>query len=295
VYTSQELYQEDYDVVVSLKAEDTALPSHTYDGLFSFTTGSATIDLTSEVLLASEGGTVEDPSGVLVTLPPGVLTDSLMIVVGAVTNPPPLPDTLLAVGTTFFYGPEGLIFCPLPGVGRLLYTDDDLSTAGVADPLTLMVFSFNSESGNWEERQILSNDTNNRIILFQICRFGYVTLAVTQKTSVRDERTLDRVPPDDYFISCHPNPFNASLFISFDIPDVPSPVEVTLRVYNVLGAEIRTLLQQQLPGGRYTTVWDGSDGQRREVPSGVYFCRMSVKHSQDSGGFIRTHKVLFLK
>lgn len=295
VYTPLTLFDENSEVVISLTAEDTALPSRVYEGSFSFTTGSATVEVIAEALLASEGGTVDDPDGVFVTLPPGVLADSLTVLVGTVTAPPQLPDSLLSVGRTSFFGPEGLTFCPLPGVGRLVYTDEDLAEAGIVDALGLMVFSFNSESGGWEERQILSNDTNSGTILFQICRLGYVTLAIAQTTSVQDERRDERIPLTYRFMSCQPNPFNPTTSLPFHIPDVRFPVEVTLRIYNVLGEEIRTLIRQRLPGGRYTAIWDGCDGKGRDVPSGVYFCRMSVQDEQGFEVFVQTQKMLFLK
>lgn len=295
VYTPRMLFAQDYEVVVSVRAEDTALPSHVYEGGFSFTTGAAIVEVTSRATLASEGGTLADTSGVLVTLPPGVLRDSLAIIIGTVTDPPPLADTVAAVGRSFFFGPDGLAFCPLPGVGRLVYTEEDLAAAGVADPSELMVFCFDSKTGEWEPRQVLSIDPEDRTVLFQICRFGYLTLGVVRTTSVGGEYGIQNNPTHFFLKPCRPNPFNSSTHILFEIPEVRCPVGVTVSIYNLLGEEVRALFQRQLSQGRYGLIWDGRHRSGREMPSGLYFCRMSVEDSQGSEMFVQARKVLLLR
>ena len=66
----------------------------------------------------------------------------------------------------------------------------------------------------------------------------------------------------------YPNPFNPSTKIQFQIPEAQS---VTLKVYNLLGQEVSTLVNEQLQGGRYRVEFDGSN-----LPSGTYFYRFQA-------------------
>jgi flagellar hook assembly protein FlgD len=49
-----------------------------------------------------------------------------------------------------------------------------------------------------------------------------------------------------------------------------------LRVFSIRGALVRTLVQKELPSGRYRTQWDGRDEQGRPVGSGVYIYRLTA-------------------
>ena len=79
----------------------------------------------------------------------------------------------------------------------------------------------------------------------------------------------------------YPNPFNPSTEISFDLP-VASNVELT--VYNILGQNVKTLVDRQMEAGRHTISWEAS-----KYSSGVYFYRISAKD------FSETKKMLLLK
>ena len=84
----------------------------------------------------------------------------------------------------------------------------------------------------------------------------------------------------------YPNPFNPSTEISFDLPKA-SPVE--LRIYNVLGQEVRTLTNGAMEAGQHTIVWDGRDHGGSSIASGVYFYRLTA------GSYTDTKKMMMLK
>jgi hypothetical protein len=69
----------------------------------------------------------------------------------------------------------------------------------------------------------------------------------------------------------HPNPFNPETRISFNLP---ARAKVSLTVYNVLGQNVRTLLNTDLPAGGHKVTWDGKDDKGTSVVSGVYFYRL---------------------
>ena len=78
-----------------------------------------------------------------------------------------------------------------------------------------------------------------------------------------------------------PNPFNPSTVIRFQLPTAAT---VSLKIFDVLGREIQTLIEQKLTTGNYSAKWDGS-----HFASGVYFCRLQA------GDFVQTKKLLLLK
>ncbi len=69
-----------------------------------------------------------------------------------------------------------------------------------------------------------------------------------------------------------PNPFNPSTRIGYRIPEAG---QVDLTIYNVLGQQVRTLVQDHQSRGPYEVLWDGKDGFGRTVSSGVYFYRLA--------------------
>ena len=71
----------------------------------------------------------------------------------------------------------------------------------------------------------------------------------------------------------YPNPFNPETTIEFEIPR-PSPV--TVKIFDVLGREVRTLVHADFQAGRHRIRWDGRDGAGRQAASGLYLVRLSA-------------------
>lgn len=81
--------------------------------------------------------------------------------------------------------------------------------------------------------------------------------------------------PDNYSLSQnYPNPFNPVTNIKFDIPK-SGLVKIT--VYDLLGREVTSLVNQQMQPGSYSVDWDASN-----YPSGVYFYRIETETFTDS-------------
>lgn len=83
-----------------------------------------------------------------------------------------------------------------------------------------------------------------------------------------------------------PNPFNPETRIRYD---VPSAAQVTLKVYDVLGREIRTLVNDFQQAGTYNVVWDALDNNGQQVPSGIYIYRLQGE------GFSTAKKMTLLR
>ncbi|UCE25758.1 MAG: M28 family peptidase, partial [Candidatus Zixiibacteriota bacterium] len=70
-----------------------------------------------------------------------------------------------------------------------------------------------------------------------------------------------------------PNPFTDQTMISYQIT---APGNVRLKVYNIAGQLVKTLVNGGQEPGVYNIVWSGLDDQGRQVASGVYFCRLET-------------------
>ena len=76
-----------------------------------------------------------------------------------------------------------------------------------------------------------------------------------------------------------PNPFNPKTTLAYH---VPRESEVTIRVYDVAGRSVRTLLDGVVEPGRHAAVWDGTNDSGEAVGSGIYFCTMEAPDFRDS-------------
>jgi hypothetical protein len=93
------------------------------------------------------------------------------------------------------------------------------------------------------------------------------------------------IPP----VSLHqnaPNPFNPNTKITFDLT---RDAHVILIIYNILGQEVRMLINEQRGAGSYSESWDGTDAGGRELSSGVYFYKLTA------GTFQGIKKMLLLR
>ncbi|OGV06658.1 MAG: hypothetical protein A2499_03000 [Stygiobacter sp. RIFOXYC12_FULL_38_8] len=99
----------------------------------------------------------------------------------------------------------------------------------------------------------------------------------------------------------YPNPFNPETTISYTIAPLPTgeaSVHVMLTVYDVLGREIATLVDEYKQHGNYQVTFNARHLERsREIPSGIYFYRLQAGDpSLHSGhGFVQTKKMLLIK
>jgi hypothetical protein len=82
-----------------------------------------------------------------------------------------------------------------------------------------------------------------------------------------------------------PNPFRPSCTIQYDLPTAQI---VTLRVFDVTGTVVRTLVNARQEAGPHRELWDGRAGDGTALPSGVYFYRL------EAGDFVATRKMVLL-
>ena len=87
-----------------------------------------------------------------------------------------------------------------------------------------------------------------------------------------------------------PNPFNNNTFITYRIFSQRNSEHVTLKIYNIQGQLIRTLVSERKTNGLYVAYWNGRDERGQGVCSGYYFCHLRVGIN-----FSETIKMLWLR
>ena len=113
-------------------------------------------------------------------------------------------------------------------------------------------------------------------------RWGGITDSLFQHLTGLSEKTaLDFIPKEYSLSQNYPNPFNPRTTIEFSIPEAEL---VTLKVYNLLGQRVTTLVSEILTPGKYKYTWEAS-----QMASGVYIYKIQT------GGFQQVRKMVLLK
>jgi hypothetical protein len=84
----------------------------------------------------------------------------------------------------------------------------------------------------------------------------------------------------------YPNPFNPGTAMNYQVARTSN---VSIKVFDMTGREVRTLISGRKAAGAYTAVWDGTDNSGQKVTSGIYVCRMIA------GGTTQIQKMTLLK
>jgi hypothetical protein len=95
------------------------------------------------------------------------------------------------------------------------------------------------------------------------------------------ENEINEIPTEYFLSQSYPNPFNSSCAIKYSIPKLS---QVSLKIFNTLGEEIETLVNEEKPLGTYEINWNAAN-----LPSGVYFYQLRA------GDFLQTRKMILLK
>lgn len=81
----------------------------------------------------------------------------------------------------------------------------------------------------------------------------------------------------------YPNPFSTQTTILFTLEQ---PGRASLKIYDLTGRHITTLLDGQQSPGEHSLIWDGTDTQGNAMPAGTYFYRLEAKHLQEAKSMI---------
>lgn len=144
-------------------------------------------------------------------------------------------------------------------------------------------------SHNWSSAAETSNNENTLIIhsgrianlYLQEFKARYIEAGGSEDIILGIERAGEGTPETFRLNQNYPNPFNPSTIISYQLP---MNSHVTLKVYDVLGREVRTLVNGRQAAGDHSVTFDVSN-----LPSGVYFYRIVA------GNFVDTKKLMVVK
>ena len=111
--------------------------------------------------------------------------------------------------------------------------------------------------------------------------FGLAVYKEGGVVSVEENQIREIVPNEYLLYQNFPNPFNPTTTIKYSIPKLSF---VTIKIYDVLGSEVATLLNEERPAGTYELNWNANN-----ISSGVYF------YTLQAGDFVETKKMILLK
>ena len=166
---------------------------------------------------------------------------------------------------------DGKIVVGGTDLARYKFSGDlDLSfgTAGIVSGFDLLGYSLDLQQ---DAKILLAGKSGDD---FAVARFN-----VVYPTTIDDNNNFDLI--DYHLLQNYPNPFNPTTTITYQIPKLSF---VKLKVYDVLGNEIATLVNEEKPSGTFEAEFDGTD-----QPSGVYFYRLKT------GNYFKTRKMILLK
>ncbi|NIR51864.1 T9SS type A sorting domain-containing protein [candidate division KSB1 bacterium] len=112
------------------------------------------------------------------------------------------------------------------------------------------------------------------------------TQALHTTLSATPDATQAQTPTEFALEPGYPNPFNPSTTICYHLPE---DAQVSIRIYNILGQEVRTLLQSRKEAGVHTIHWDGRNDSVQSVTSGTYLVRLVAED------FVGIQKLAFVK
>lgn len=152
-----------------------------------------------------------------------------------------------------------------------------LVVSGIASSDIVLNTLVNNKTYYWRVR---SKDGSGNYSAFSP-EAKFTTLGATSVDEINTE-----VPQSFFVDNNYPNPFNPTTNIRFGLS---TSSFVSVKIYDILGREVRTLIAQDMDEGVHTIVWDGKDSYGSMVTSGTYICRVA------SGSNAKSIKLMFMK
>ena len=155
-----------------------------------------------------------------------------------------------------------------------------------------VIFTFNAPtflSGNFELGDIVIhyNDTKGDILINTTYSYDGINQIPGPVITFNPNGVQDEAKPTSFKLEQnYPNPFNPSTTIRFSLPRHEF---VSLKIYDILGQEVKTLLSGEKNVGTYSVKWNGDDNCGNKISSGVYFYRIKA------GNYINVKKMVLLK
>jgi len=165
------------------------------------------------------------------------------------------------------------------GSGQWLSIDppSGVVAADASTDIMLNVDASSLDPGNYNgEIYIISNDPDN----------GYVTIPLSVTVNGMSSENEALLPEEFALHQNYPNPFNPVTTLRYDLPENSM---VNIKVYDMLGREVRTLVNQVQDAGFKSIIWDATNDYGKSISAGIYLYQIQA------GDFIQTEKMVLLK
>ncbi|MBK9098488.1 MAG: T9SS type A sorting domain-containing protein [bacterium] len=178
---------------------------------------------------------------------------------------------------------------PVTDIGWICIQKGDLRAAGTAGPFTLVkdqeveiLIGYEIDRGTTPLGGITAvRAVSDAVQVFYENNFGYPIVSVDNEIPMISNFKLEQN---------YPNPFNPSTNIGFVIAsEAKQSQPVTLKVYDVLGNEVATLVNEELSAGEYEVTFDVGASRDLSLSSGIYF------YTLRAGEFVQTKKMVLMK
>jgi len=187
-----------------------------------------------------------------VSLPIIVRSDSILSFSGEVEFP---EEKLRFKGVNFSDTTPLLINHRL---GKIIFGFYSANPIAVSDTIGSLEFEFIPDKNEFDASVVMRFQINQQASQTQIANLNVL----------RDPRTVAFTIGENY-----PNPFNPSTVIPYNV-NVSG--ELNVRIFNMLGQEVKTLLNHSALPGKYELMWDGKDNAGTSVASGIYVCQFQL-------------------
>ncbi len=117
----------------------------------------------------------------------------------------------------------------------------------------------------------LSLETRNTLLASFYHEYGTLPPAPPRITKVADSQI--EIPKSFNLGQNYPNPFNGETVIRYQVPEA---AQVTIKIYNIMGQLVKTLVDQTVKPGFHQLSWDGRGHSGQRVATGVYYCKMEA-------------------
>jgi len=126
-------------------------------------------------------------------------------------------------------------------------------------------YTYIHDNSNWFE--IILDQHNDETVWFGIESYGHVA-------PVKEFEQDQSIPKNTYLYQNYPNPFNSETIIRYQLK---KSGYITIKIFNILAQEVRTLVDSEKKSGCHKIIWDGKTDQGKSVNSGIYFYQMKTQ------------------
>ena len=221
-------------------------------------------------------------------VPPRLILQQLVLEEGEITDL--ISNT--GISHTDIYQIEAVLIVDNEVIAAVNSEDDDtpvralrivLSGAESDNPKVLAIFNQSAFPVMWPADSTLrinityteNEETATRDITIP-SGFGLISQIGNDYEMIVPPYSLDvneetNIPIISHLKGNYPNPFNPDTIISFSLK---AKEQVSIKVYDIRGRLVKTLIEEQLPAGEHIIVWDGTNNSGNLVASGIYFSKM---------------------